>query len=314
MASLEQIRRDGESEAAKKQARAEMLDGTIAVTWQDRHDLNQRIRKRAMEIADSMQQDRFRRPHYAVCSAGKDRWFWLAERHHLYWDGQDGEGRPPSHRWPEIGSGYAPDRETALHLAREAAGPDGLETDPGYAAVIHKERAKTRRMERAAERNAGDSGAGVQEYVYSVAGGPYGDHPTPYRIVRHPILRRTARCVFVERRGDPTRPAIRLDRQRLERDGSHKAGPNWWDIWFYLDPPDLSEWNRADGGGTVPVAVAAALTRLELDHGAGADDIERAYRRMAKQAHPDRGGDADGFVAVRAAYETAIAHARGGRP
>jgi len=43
---------------------------------------------------------------------------------------------------------------------------------------------------------------------------------------------------------------------------------------------------------------------LDLDGGADADEIERAYRERVKQAHPDQGGSAAEFRRVRNAYET----------
>ncbi|MBI2703820.1 MAG: PQQ-binding-like beta-propeller repeat protein [Actinobacteria bacterium] len=44
--------------------------------------------------------------------------------------------------------------------------------------------------------------------------------------------------------------------------------------------------------------------RLQVDDGATTDDIRRAYRALAKVAHPDAGGDADEFRLLTEAYET----------
>ena len=45
---------------------------------------------------------------------------------------------------------------------------------------------------------------------------------------------------------------------------------------------------------------------LGLDADADDTEIERAYRRRVKEAHPDRGGSAEEFQRVREAYEAAI--------
>ena len=48
---------------------------------------------------------------------------------------------------------------------------------------------------------------------------------------------------------------------------------------------------------------AEALATLQLDGDADGDAIKRQYRRLAATTHPDRGGDAAQFLAIRAAYE-----------
>ena len=43
---------------------------------------------------------------------------------------------------------------------------------------------------------------------------------------------------------------------------------------------------------------------LNLSESASTDDIKRAYRKMAMDAHPDRGGDPEKFKNISVAYET----------
>ncbi len=52
-----------------------------------------------------------------------------------------------------------------------------------------------------------------------------------------------------------------------------------------------------------------ALAALGLEPDATEHDIKLAFRSLAKSAHPDASGDAAGFVALRAAYEQALASA-----
>lgn len=48
---------------------------------------------------------------------------------------------------------------------------------------------------------------------------------------------------------------------------------------------------------------AEALAVLQLDSEADNAAVKRQYRRLAAVTHPDRGGDAAQFLAIRAAYE-----------
>ena len=43
---------------------------------------------------------------------------------------------------------------------------------------------------------------------------------------------------------------------------------------------------------------------LGIDRGASADEIKRAYRKMASQHHPDKGGDTATFQNIQQAYDT----------
>lgn len=48
---------------------------------------------------------------------------------------------------------------------------------------------------------------------------------------------------------------------------------------------------------------AEAYAVLDLQPGAGWDEVELAYRRAAQRAHPDKGGSAEAFARLRRAYE-----------
>ena len=56
------------------------------------------------------------------------------------------------------------------------------------------------------------------------------------------------------------------------------------------------------------------LEILGLAPGASADDIERAWRQLRSQHHPDRGGNAATFNAVKRAYEQALAESNEPKP
>lgn len=59
-----------------------------------------------------------------------------------------------------------------------------------------------------------------------------------------------------------------------------------------------------------PARVTDAYSRLGLEPGASLAEVKRAYRRLAKQSHPDHAGSGslETFLAVKAAYEWIEAH------
>lgn len=66
--------------------------------------------------------------------------------------------------------------------------------------------------------------------------------------------------------------------------------------------PPFIDWGRILYGGD-GVGFGRHLMRLGLGWPFTADDLKRAYRRKALETHPDRGGNAEDFHAVRKAYE-----------
>jgi len=52
---------------------------------------------------------------------------------------------------------------------------------------------------------------------------------------------------------------------------------------------------------------------LALDYDAGPDEVRRAFRRLAHETHPDRGGDVRDFQAAHRAYTALMADLEGER-
>ncbi len=88
-----------------------------------------------------------------------------------------------------------------------------------------------------------------------------------------------------------------VDRTALEHDGHAPApGLGWWDNTFYVKPEDDLK------DGTTPTCLLA----LQLTWPCTRKDIQRAFRHLVKEAHPDHGGEAASFRGLRKAYEEAI--------
>jgi hypothetical protein len=112
------------------------------------------------------------------------------------------------------------------------------------------------------------------EYLYELWDANWDDGPLGnWQILRHEITRKTAKRIYFHFRG---RPAF-VDRQRIEADGKI----------FYR-----------------PAAHTLYLAEPDIPHRPKPPSLPELKRAMA-DAHPDRGGSDEAFIAARARYETA---------
>lgn len=63
-----------------------------------------------------------------------------------------------------------------------------------------------------------------------------------------------------------------------------------------------------------PIVVPACLQVLGLRPPVDREVVKRQFRQLAMVRHPDRGGDARGFIEIEHAYREALMLAGGGRP
>jgi hypothetical protein len=162
---------------------------------------------------------------------------------------------------------------------------------PAVAALSHRharERLKTVNAEKQRARPAGGADeAGPVEWLYGVSGG--GEDLRP-EVVAFQVTRKTARRVYYVRRRHPGGDADigYVSRQALD-DGreAYNRSAGWWSADFHLTVarPDLTP------GRPASPDAASELRRL---------------RREMGDAHPDRGGTAEAFMAARARYKMAL--------
>jgi hypothetical protein len=110
------------------------------------------------------------------------------------------------------------------------------------------------------------------------------------------IVKKTPKCVFIDdnwREGfENHEPKIRrLNRHELETKGS-VIGDGWWEVWYTTPYEQRNPQYQPEWAVTLGVSGAATAT-----------EVEAAYRQRAKETHPDCGGSAEVFKAIRAAYE-----------
>jgi hypothetical protein len=93
----------------------------------------------------------------------------------------------------------------------------------------------------------------------------------------------------------------RLDRQLLERDGhvDRRGSPAFR---FYLKPGVYDD-PTPRATRPAPTGIRKELGILGLSWPCSASDVRVAYRRLALQAHPDRGGSAELFRRIKAAHD-----------
>ena len=152
------------------------------------------------------------------------------------------------------------------------------------------------------EQQSASTRVDVQEFLYSDW---WPDWSNSEESTAHRVVKKTAAYVYVDIRPySPDRRAfdvrtVRLDRAALERDGYAYSSVER--TRFYTTPIE-----QRSAATKTSCAVPACLVTLGLTYPCHVEDVKRAYRRLAKQHHPDAGGDAATFRAVQSAYEQAL--------
>ncbi len=227
------------------------------------------------------------RPRFSRCSVGKQKWFWVV---------LTGCGD-----FKELARGFAKSADAAHKAAIQAVGDVNLVSNEDARNIREKEAALRRKRQAPSD---SDSTA-ILEFVYECRGG----FCTKYRIVKKTKKRIYVDCERYREDKQLTgewydwhQKTFVLDREAFETTG--KATPkNRWYSTCYVSP-DVYYAERESYRMSSP---PACLIGLDVPPDADVDQIKSAYHRLAKQTHPDSGGDPDKFKQVRQWYEQALA-------
>jgi hypothetical protein len=234
---------------------------------------------------------------FAVTSLGRGRWYWVV--------------------WPSLAQvqadeagdhlaeGIAPNKLEAIEQALAVAG-DGVDwLDAGYA----------RRYRAARRQSQATSSVAKQEFLYYDQRERLQGERRGWRSLPHLIVKRTPKYVYVaaapyvagEQTGywaDVHEETIRLERASLEREGYAFVSFGDADRYGLEEPLFYTTPYQLRAGEAMGQGECFAL--LELTPPYTVEAVKRAYRRLAKERHPDRGGAADRFLALQNAYRQAL--------
>jgi hypothetical protein len=245
------------------------------------------------------------RPLFTITNIGRRRWFWCVQGARTLHDWLDWSWS--DYPTPPLGCGYVPSQEDAIAAVLDCAGPNPWPLPAHYGARFERKLVAKRRGPRKPNTRIHDAGA--VEYLWG-AWRPHGDYypgePDYSEPNRYRIIKKTWQRVYVRREPEQASydtGTFILDRAALEGDGfaSPRPGSNqWWtDSCYYLKRPPHPSARGAE-------AAPDCLISLGLKSGASKREIAGAYKPLARQHHPDVGGDAESFKALHRAYEEAL--------
>ncbi|WP_337173685.1 hypothetical protein [Paludisphaera sp.] len=249
---------------------------------------------------------------YACCSVGIGRWCWLV------WASESDarEGAKP------LATGYEKNAKAAEEKAAEAAGDGGKRLPSKWASASKRggparapddqgrEKPRSRLSRRPPAKEARPA---PLAFLYAVSEAGQAGSLGEVTVARHRIVRRTAGKMYIDREpyreedlpgdgaGDaeaPKAPSLSIDRETLRREGrvTHHGTD------FYVSEEKGVQGVHADLASRHPWSVV-----LDVGFPCSRESIKAAYRRLAREKHPDAGGKPAEFQAVERAYREALA-------
>jgi hypothetical protein len=281
-------------------------------------------------------------PYYVVCQTGAHGWFWAGWESNQWWFGDEAaqksqhpdcegsalteveahtQARLALHLPPFIGSLHGPGSQRR----RRAQGVQVAH----WAADVLRRRALEAKKSRPSRRT--ESQVSRVVYKMSSSSSAYGEPSytayTPHRVHRESprFFWVNTECLeteaiqrdFSAKHPDQLR-TLRLDRLVLEAGEEYTHRGSWWYTWVLQVPYGAVEqqggrWYASGGRpqrAPVPATdVPSCFGALGLAWPCTDDDVKHAYRTLAFAAHPDQGGSAGAFQALRAAYAAALTFA-----
>jgi hypothetical protein len=242
-----------------------------------------------------------KRRFFAITSLGKSRWYWVV------WPSLD-EVRASAEPLLHAGEGYEKTKAEAVERALELAGKNAEWIAAKYARIYHDNQTISKRKRSNSRAREGENALKMHEYVYRDV---YDIEIKKWVSVPHRVMRKTRQFVFIEQQSyspgeltgswfDQKIPTFRLDRRMLEREGYAFIPAT-----IYVEDAEeiffSNEYTKASGEVQI-----RCIQRLNLVWPCTETDVKRAYRTLAKSAHPDGGGSQDKFLALQEAYVQAL--------
>jgi hypothetical protein len=247
--------------------------------------------------------DKGNRRFFAVASLGKTRWYWIV------WPSlrELQESKEPL---LHIAEGYEKTKAEAVEKALEMAGRYATWIAAKYASAYHRN-SRTGLPRRGNRARTAESPVILvaDEFLYRDI---FEASSRQWISVPHRVVRKTRKYVYVEQSphsphdlaaswldGEP--PTYRLDRQALDQEG-YAFIPATSSPSDQVDPLFYRDEHMKLSGDHLPKCLGV----LNLSWPWTVKDVQEAYRKLVRSAHPDGGGSHDQFLELQAAYEQAL--------
>lgn len=242
-----------------------------------------------------------KRRFFAITSLGKSRWYWVV------WPSIE-EIRASAEPLLHVGEGYENTKAEAVESALVLAGKNAEWIAAKYARIYHNNQTSLKQSRSNARTLDGGNALKMDEYLYRDV---YDTESKKWVSVPHRVMRKTRQFVFVEQQPyspgeltgswfDQEHPTFRLDRRMLEKEGFAFVPAT-----LYVEDAEEIFFSHEYTKATEEVRVKC-IQLLNLSWPCTEAEVKRAYRKLAKSAHPDGGGSQEQFLALQEAYVQAL--------